>query len=159
MSADGGSTTCLISKSSDTYRSVSRGRETLTSVGRGGAGNFQRSESVSRERVVHGFPGEERGRELPLDHPLRLTHSGRGGAGNIRSPSRDPSKIEREIEQDLNVVHEHNGSPSLRSTGRGGAGNMRTLSMSPSRPSGASGASGEDVNEWRGRPSAEKIIE
>ena len=42
--------------------------DTQTSVGRGGAGNIIRSDSVSRDRVA-----DERGRELSPSHPDRVT--------------------------------------------------------------------------------------
>jgi len=67
--------------------------------------------------------------------------TGRGGAGNLRSPSRDASKPRGDIdnkEQDVirEYVHAHEGAPV--STGRGGIGN---ISRSRSRdPQGASGA-------------------
>lgn len=114
-------------------RSRSRGRE-FQSTGRGGAGNFVRSESVSRSREE--TEGQERGREvLPAN---RTTHSGRGGAGNIRSPSRDPEADLRALSREREIIEEHRkqeeGHPF--STGRGGAGNIdrsRSRSREPAR--------------------------
>ncbi|KAF9517985.1 hypothetical protein BS47DRAFT_423037 [Hydnum rufescens UP504] len=101
-------------------RSQSRGREPLTSIGRGGAGNIRRSDSLSREPV-----GDERGRELSPAHPDRVTHSGRGGAGNVRSRSRDPAALAKELEHDREVLEARGRDPHV-STGRGGLGNIRT---------------------------------
>lgn len=67
----------------------------------------------------------------------KVTHSGRGGAGNIRSPSRDPvspTRAEREIiahaaQEDAELAH---------SSGRGGLGNIiPSRSRSRSRPADA----------------------
>ncbi|QRW17739.1 class I glutamine amidotransferase-like protein [Rhizoctonia solani] len=83
-------------------RSRSRGRE-FQSTGRGGAGNFVRSESVSRTR--EDGVGQERGREiLPAS---KVTHSGRGGAGNIRSPSRDPEADIRALSHEREIIEDH----------------------------------------------------
>jgi len=103
-------------------RSRSRGRE-WQSTGRGGAGNFIRSESVSRARE-DGTPGQERGREiLPAN---KVTHSGRGGAGNIRSPSRNPEDDIRALSREREIIESHRQSEEdhVQSTGRGGFGNM-----------------------------------
>ena len=43
--------------------------------------------------ILEDLPYDNRGRE-PTVHPDRLTHIGRGGAGNIRSPSRDPAQAD-----------------------------------------------------------------
>jgi len=115
-------------------RSRSRGRE-LQSTGRGGAGNFVRSESLSRARE-DGSPGQERGREiLPAN---KVTHSGRGGAGNIRSPSRDPEADVRALSRDREIIENHRQSEEnqVHSTGRGGFGNMdrsRSRSRGPAQ--------------------------
>lgn len=119
-------------------RSQSRGRDALTSTGRGGAGNFKRSESVSRDRVSRAVDGDERGRELSPQHPDRVTHSGRGGAGNIRSPSRDPAAIAQELKHEQEVIDaaKVRDGPPILSTGRGGLGNIRNspgVSPSPVR--------------------------
>ncbi|ELU40175.1 hypothetical protein AG1IA_05802 [Rhizoctonia solani AG-1 IA] len=85
-----------------TSASRSRGRE-FQSTGRGGAGNFVRSESVSRTR--EDGVGQERGREiLPAS---KVTHSGRGGAGNIRSPSRDPEADIRALSHEREIIEDH----------------------------------------------------
>lgn len=123
-------------------RSRSRGRE-FQSTGRGGAGNFVRSESVSRTREE--TVGQERGREiLPAN---RLTHSGRGGAGNIRSPSRDPEADIYALSREHEIIEDHrrNEEGQIHSTGRGGYGNMdrsRSRSREPSKTLHSSGRGG-----------------
>lgn len=77
-----------------------------------------------------------------------MTHSGRGGAGNIRSPSRNRSDIiaeEKEANLQDRLVAEARGRQADQpfSTGRGGVGNIRDKSRSRSAVRGAtpSGAS------------------
>jgi len=113
-------------------RSVSRGRD-FVSTGRGGAGNFVRNESVSRGRVSRERDGDERGRELPLSNPGRVTHSGRGGAGNVRSPSQEPGTIQEELLHERELIANDPNKTKAFSTGRGGAGNIRTPNTSVSR--------------------------
>lgn len=123
-------------------RSRSRGRE-FQSTGRGGAGNFVRSESVSRTR--EDGVGQERGREiLPAS---KVTHSGRGGAGNIRSPSRDPEADIRALSHEREIIEDHRRTEEgqVHSTGRGGYGNMdrsRSRSREPSKAVHSSGRGG-----------------
>ncbi|CAE6426883.1 unnamed protein product [Rhizoctonia solani] len=123
-------------------RSRSRGRE-FQSTGRGGAGNFVRSDSVSRVR--EDSIGQERGREvLPAS---KVTHSGRGGAGNIRSPSRDPEADMRALSRDREIIEDHRKAEEgqVHSTGRGGYGNMdrsRSRSREPSKTVHSSGRGG-----------------
>ncbi|KAL5635099.1 hypothetical protein ACGC1H_002958 [Rhizoctonia solani] len=130
------------SPTSPTDRSRSRGRE-FQSTGRGGAGNFVRSESVSRTR--EDGVGQERGREiLPTN---RITHSGRGGAGNIRSPSRDPEADIRALSREREIIEDHRRAEEgqIHSTGRGGYGNMdrsRSRSREPSKTVHSSGRGG-----------------
>ncbi|KAG8899186.1 hypothetical protein FRC01_010628, partial [Tulasnella sp. 417] len=83
-------------------RSVSRGRE-FASAGRGGAGNMVRSESQTRAQVTRVDDGDERGRDVAPRDEDRITHAGRGGQGNVRSPSRDPAKdaAERAFEDEV----------------------------------------------------------
>ncbi|CAE7204424.1 unnamed protein product, partial [Rhizoctonia solani] len=113
------------------------------STGRGGAGNIVRSESVSRTR--EDGVGQERGREiLPAN---RITHSGRGGAGNIRSPSRDPEADMRALSREREIIEDHrkNEEGQIHSTGRGGYGNMdrsRSRSREPSKAVHSSGRGG-----------------
>jgi len=113
-------------------RSASRGRD-LASTGRGGAGNIVREESIDRTP-----DGDERGRDvIPRDETTRVTHAGRGGQGNVRSPSRDPAKeaAERVYEEEvLRKSREHREKYGL-SSGRGGVGNI-SRSRSRSREPG-----------------------
>lgn len=125
------------------HRSLSRGRDTFQSSGRGGAGNIRRS---SQSREPHPFDGPDdfshtRGRE-PAVHPDRAYSVGRGGAGNIRSPSRDPGSVRpvhpdviAESEYEQGILREHAASEVVHSSGRGGAGNI-TRSRSRSRGPG-----------------------
>jgi hypothetical protein len=61
---------------------------------------------------------------------LQVTHSGRGGAGNIRSPSRQrdqtaPIPEDDELLQEKLIAERRGREENLPvSTGRGGAGNM-----------------------------------
>jgi len=140
------------------------------STGRGGAGNLIRSPSRGVDPDVK--VGAERGRSardqslerVGLYHSYvvavakpQIIHSGRGGAGNIRSPSRNPSEriAEDRAEEDLQdrLIAESRGrqTDANFSTGRGGAGNIsrsksrsRSAARGPSTPqaSGAVHASG-----------------
>lgn len=99
--------------------------------------------SPSREASVDAIPGVERGRELsPLGQAGadRVTHSGRGGAGNIRSPSRhrDQAAENREEHLQAALVADSRGRQTHMSTGRGGVGN---ISDSRSRSRSARGPS------------------
>lgn len=40
----------------------------------------------------------------------QLTHSGRGGAGNIRSPSRDPAEDIRTLNRERELIEDHRRS-------------------------------------------------
>lgn len=118
-------------------RSTSRGRD-LASTGRGGAGNIVRGESASRPRPED--EGAERGRDVyPREEPNHVTHAGRGGQGNVRSPSRDPAKeaAERAFEEEvLRKSREHREQFGV-SSGRGGSGNIdrsRSRSREPGHP-------------------------
>jgi len=134
------------------------------STGRGGAGNLIRSPSRGVDPDVQ--VGAERGRsarDQSLDRvslfgcaltslishgygaDLQVIHSGRGGAGNIRSPSRNPSEriAEERAEEDLQdrLIAESRGrqTDANFSTGRGGAGNIsRSKSRSRSAVRGPS---------------------
>jgi hypothetical protein len=134
------------------------------STGRGGAGNLIRSPSRGVDPDVQ--VGAERGRSVrdqSLDRvstvrcPLSTTnqqviHSGRGGAGNIRSPSRNPTEriAEEKAEDDLQdrLIAESRGrqTDAQFSTGRGGAGNIsrsksrsRSAVRGPTTPQAAGG--------------------
>lgn len=123
-----------------------RGRQPIVSTGRGGAGNLIRSPSRGVDPDVQ--PGMERGRETKRDQSVdRIIRSGRGGAGNLRSPSRGPDPIYEATEDALQarLVAEERGRQSNAnfSTGRGGAGNItrstsrsRSAVREPVKPSG-----------------------
>jgi len=121
-----------------------RGRQGVVSTGRGGAGNAVRS--PSRGIDPEPTPGIERGREMPArDLSVeRAMHSGRGGAGNIRSPSRDPTariaeeENESAIQERLIAEQRGRQADAPFSTGRGGVGNIsRDKSRSRSAVRGA----------------------
>lgn len=110
-------------------RSLSRGR---VSTGRGGQGNIvdatnPPTSTEAGERAI----SPTRGRE-PVTSPLgqegEFYSVGRGGAGNVRSRSRQPV----DYSADANVVKAYDSKHSdVHATGRGGAGN---ISRSKSRP-------------------------
>ncbi|EIW71146.1 hypothetical protein M231_01781 [Tremella mesenterica] len=109
--------------------SEDRGRQPIVSTGRGGVGNLVRSASRGIDPEVK--PGYERGREItPSEHPVdHVTHAGRGGAGNIRSPSREPGVRNAEADEtayENKLVAEVRGRQIDEpfSTGRGGVGNI-----------------------------------
>ncbi|KAF5323758.1 hypothetical protein D9619_012853 [Psilocybe cf. subviscida] len=142
-----------------TDRSVSRGREAY-STGRGGAGNIRQQSfkspspasptgnpnartglgpddfSVTRGREPAAF-GRARG-VSPGSNGVYST--GRGGAGNLRSPSREAGRaaLNAGVAQDEQVIRDyvekqiHDGVSY--STGRGGAGNITSRDRSKSQP-------------------------
>lgn len=115
--------------------SEDRGRtahQQIFTTGRGGAGNLVKSGvpidpnelSIEEDLVTN----EERNKRVlsPRSH-------GRGGAGNIRSPSRDASqraeqaeKLKQLDEEDRRIeeAYDERTKNSAHSTGRGGAGNI-----------------------------------
>ncbi|KAJ9091050.1 hypothetical protein QFC19_009287 [Naganishia cerealis] len=97
----------------------------------GGVGNAVRS--PSRPAVLAGgeplIPGSERGRTIgPRDTSVdRVTHAGRGGMGNTRSPStQGRAEIAKEEAFEQKLLAERRGREAdvPISTGRGGAGNI-----------------------------------
>ncbi|KAK8847536.1 hypothetical protein IAR55_005394 [Kwoniella newhampshirensis] len=110
-----------------------RGRQPIISTGRGGAGNLvNKLESPNRGIDPSVAPGAERGRELS-PHPVGdlVTHSGRGGAGNIRpsSHSRTREDLSREAKEEAlqeKLIADRRGrqAEGAFSTGRGGVGNI-----------------------------------
>ncbi|KAH9064314.1 hypothetical protein EDB87DRAFT_1600325 [Lactarius vividus] len=139
-------------------RSTSRGRgRQYQSSGIGGAGNIRASSTSSERAHIVDGPDDfssTRGREPRSPFHLdKVISIGRGGAGNIRSPSRDvdlarPSKLssileteqtkyERSVIRDRETAREG----QLHSGGRGGVGNMvrrgsQSQSLSQSTPRG-----------------------
>lgn len=65
-------------------------------------------------------------REEPVDAPLSDLHVGRGGSGNVRSPSRDPVDRQRMAEELAKSEEEaqHARLAQVPVTGRGGDGNV-----------------------------------
>ncbi|KAJ7437655.1 hypothetical protein B0H11DRAFT_2206461 [Mycena galericulata] len=102
--------------------STSRGRDDLTSSGRGGLGNMRHS-SESRERPIDGPDdfSSTRGRE-PAVVITEVRSTGRGGSGNFRSPSRDTTE-DRDVRSPSELerirAHEARGKEAVFSTGRG----------------------------------------
>jgi len=69
-------------------------------------------------------------------HVDHLAHTGRGGAGNVRSPSREPRDLVAEATQadyEHKVIDNADAKPHSVSYGRGGAGNIQTPPRSRSR--------------------------
>ncbi|KAG1884279.1 hypothetical protein F4604DRAFT_1574606 [Suillus subluteus] len=143
---------------SNESRSVSRGRDSFQSSGRGGMGNIRRASISSDPRSVDGPDGSDsiRGREQAVN-PDRLVSVGRGGAGNMRTPSQEVGKnypqtviilneyaaVQAEYEQQ--VKKHHAESNPIHSSGRGGIGNIsgpRSRSRGPIVHSTGRGGSG-----------------
>ena len=108
-------------------------------------------------------PSESRGRPRPVDGPDDfshvsgreiegrhvVTHSGRGGAGNIRSPSRDPLNDRTAADADHErVVRALRDEERARahSTGRGGVGNIaRSRSRDPAAALASPGGNSQQL--------------
>ncbi|KAG8993901.1 hypothetical protein FRB90_000571 [Tulasnella sp. 427] len=122
-------------------RSASRGRD-FASAGRGGAGNMVRSESQSRAQVTRTDDGDERGRDIAPRDDNRITHAGRGGQGNVRSPSRDPAQqaAERAFEEEVLRKNRENREVWGVSSGRGGSGNINKSRSRSREPNTATAA-------------------
>jgi len=121
-------------------RSVSRGRD-LASVGRGGAGNIVKEDSASKG-IDRAIDGDERGRDVE-PRVTTTSHAGRGGQGNIRSPSREPKTDAevREYEQEVLRKNREKREANV-SYGRGGSGNIsqsRSRSRDPVTIAGRGG--------------------
>lgn len=99
--------------------SQSRGRQPVTGASSGESPEVlaaARSASRSRDRAANHGMG------APIS-------SGRGGAGNVRSPSRDPgtrerAKILEEEENRIAMEYDAKHKDDVVSAGRGGAGNI-----------------------------------
>ncbi|KAF8327270.1 uncharacterized protein EI90DRAFT_3068497 [Cantharellus anzutake] len=102
--------------------------------------------SVSRERQ-----SSPSGRELsPVSHSGSVTHIGRGGRGNVHSPSPADEAINRQIVEDAALAHEHDvAREGVQFTGRGGYGNRRTISPAPELPL---------TDKVRGRPQVIRFL-
>ncbi|KAJ3883934.1 hypothetical protein F5051DRAFT_390607 [Lentinula edodes] len=116
-------------------RSRSRGRD-MTSSGRGGLGNIHHAIDPTIHESGPDDYSVTRGRE-PAVHPDQVISTGRGGAGNIRSPSRDAGSYSHtpvgpDPRQEELIRAEADREGAVHSTGRGGLGNMsRSRSRGP----------------------------
>ncbi|CAO1613504.1 unnamed protein product [Jaminaea pallidilutea] len=112
-----------------------RGRDQAAHpTGRGGAGNMFRSPSRGRPPIDQG----ELAAQQAYAEKQTVVASGRGGAGNVRSPSRDPLDRQRaqemnKQERELQAAALRNDEHSARATGRGGAGNLKRDSSADRR--------------------------
>lgn len=96
---------------------------------------------MSKEPVARGKGPDDfspsRGRELPVIGD-NLTHSGKGGAGNVRSPSRDAEgnrKAAREAGEHAKASYDPDAPIS---SGRGGYGNIDRSRSRSKDPNGSS---------------------
>ncbi len=105
-----------------------------------GSGLVEMGPYLAKRPAAHhtsrGLPGNRSPLHPHADIPFpphhhQITHAGRGGSGNIRSPSTDPAaRIRAEQEENLEdrLIHERRGrelaTDAPFSTGRGGAGNI-----------------------------------
>ena len=85
-----------------------------------------RSPSRSRDRSGNAIPPQT---VAAAAVPGHMISSGRGGAGNVRSPSRDPTDRKRAAEAEaretkLQEEYRQQETKVAHSTGRGGAGNI-----------------------------------
>ncbi|KAH9044902.1 hypothetical protein EDB83DRAFT_1559189 [Lactarius deliciosus] len=120
-------------------RTTSRGGQYKPS-GRGGAGNAREASDYSQRASIFDGPEDfssTKGRELrSSSHPEKIISTGRGGSGNVHSPSRDVigahssellSTTEAEqakYERLLIRKHEAARAAKMHSVGRGGVGNI-----------------------------------
>ncbi|KAJ3732842.1 hypothetical protein DFJ43DRAFT_1071648 [Lentinula guzmanii] len=115
-------------------RSRSRGRD-MTSSGRGGLGNIHHAVDPTIHESGPDDYSVTRGRE-PAVNPDKVVSTGRGGAGNIRSPSRDigshPHAPVYPDPRQEELIRAEANREGVHSTGRGGLGNMsRSRSRDP----------------------------
>jgi len=111
----------------------------IYTYGRGGAGNIHCS-SVPRNLCQPGPDGcSPQGCELANRRNEQVTSTGRGGAGNLRSPTRDAhAAAEAAIRIDGRYIRElySEKGEKIYSTGRGGAGNISRSVIRPLDPCG-----------------------
>ncbi|RMZ82157.1 hypothetical protein DV738_g1836, partial [Chaetothyriales sp. CBS 135597] len=101
-------------------------------TGRGGAGNFTKTpSSVTRGADASGPASRLPPSVLSSHHPKAFL-TGRGGAGNVQSPSeRAIFSFDEELERELS--RERHAAPVYH-VGRGGSGNRYALPSPLSRP-------------------------
>ncbi|WAR61266.1 hypothetical protein PtB15_13B520 [Puccinia triticina] len=113
-------------------RSPDRRQCQTASTGRGGAGNMVSSKSREGAKISGQQEHQAGERFLKKQADLPRSH-GRGGAGNIRSPSRDVKKraeeqnrikILEEEEKAIEASYDDRHKLDTVHVGRGGAGNM-----------------------------------
>ncbi|KAF9477322.1 hypothetical protein BDN70DRAFT_810934, partial [Pholiota conissans] len=115
--------------------SLSRGRESFQLTGGGGLSNIRQT-SLSRNARPETSPDDfsvTRGREAIVS-PTNVYSTGRGGAGNLHSPSREGSRMrpipdaaEREVMREYVATHEN-----IPFSGHSGIGNFaRSRSRDP----------------------------
>ncbi|KAE8255956.1 hypothetical protein A4X13_0g2857 [Tilletia indica] len=119
-----------------------RGREPIIATGRGGAGNMVRSPSRGRPQT-ESLPPPAAIKAAHNPAVGNLVHSGRGGAGNVRSPSRDPTERQRVLEAEkaehkLQADYAKTEASHYTATGRGGAGNIQPAGVGEERGRGES---------------------
>jgi len=105
--------------------------------GRGGFGNIRES-STTRCDDISKVDGPDdfspaRGREAKPQHVNGMFSTGRGGAGNLRSPSREPIGASGLTAEEQEVINRHKAEDKVVVSGRGGLGN---ISSSRSRSRG-----------------------
>ncbi|PWN96933.1 hypothetical protein FA09DRAFT_330993 [Tilletiopsis washingtonensis] len=139
--------------------STERGRDAVISSGRGGAGNMTRS--PSRDAAA-AREGQEHAAQVQYAKKQTFVAGGRGGVGNVRSPSRDPKdrvKMQAEEEKEASIqaqaIAKERQNP--HTTGRGGAGNVKRESSTErgaddrGRSSGGVGAAIRSLSRSRSR--------
>jgi hypothetical protein len=107
--------------------------------------NIKAVRSPSRGRPVES--AEEHKASTAYKEAQSNVHAGRGGAGNIRSPSRDPTDHAKAYEEErkeqqiqLDAIKKEQSQP--HHAGRGGAGNIRSESKERSDDRGRGGVIG-----------------
>lgn len=95
------------------------------------ATNVQMVRSPSRGRAAGPDPEEVAAYHLTADNPPATVSSGRGGVGNVRSPSRDPldrARIATQEHHDQELqeqyLRQEASVPHYSPAGRGGRGNI-----------------------------------
>lgn len=152
---------------SDAERGRERGRDApVAATGRGGAGNVSSSvhqpvittgHSPSHPSLPHqmfrspsrGRPVEDKGETAAQQAYAEKQHtvtSGRGGVGNVRSPSRDPLERSRVQEMDkqereIQAAALRNEEHAPHAVGRGGVGNVKRESSADRRGRDSTGGS------------------
>jgi hypothetical protein len=125
------------------------------------------SSSTSRDRPVGGPDdfSSTRGREPAIAPTPDIRSTGRGGAGNIGSPSRDRD-VRTASEQEFIRAHDARELEAVHSTGRGGIGNISGshsrerggAPLSPTRGGNGDQGQGQGQVHSSGRGGAGNIV-